>query len=581
MAKEKEQISVASAYECLKYIRIAPGKVYEYELYQFLDQDGMNGKIENVARTINHLFGLDFAVCDVVESSYVGEGLNVIYTNPEYRLILDLLLSREADYALDRTVYMDALEEKVEGSVAVITVHYNEVKRTLDAMLVKHPGQPYVAQAVEIFKSWPTELRMEVVNGDDILSFQTEEVLDLSGKYVVNLDLERLQEKAGKQIVLKNFKAEQAFFSGKRISFDNACFEGGVTFKGSIIKGETLSFRNARFTLDDSEYTGHNKNEITFRNTRMLIRNLLFDEIVVDGNIEDKLISMEDAVIEASYISFSKMNLNDTALFCYQTLMGNADVYMIEPRIAQSRLDFEDSVVKDVIMLNISAIPELSFGFRSCEKLIIENCNITDNVFLNNMKIMSLRACRNQGKILTDWGGRKKDGKGKKNFPILLSVMNNSDADDVKAEQFILLKENFQNIGQYEYEDEAFIQYMNYKYKHSPIRFAYRLLNFIGKYGISPGRVLLTMFWTVVFFGCLNVGFSYWVPSAYSFTGSNLGFFDHVGNSFYLSVSNLISYDCNIAAGNTVTIISSIVESVIGWFLLGYLSVAVVRKTLR
>lgn len=82
--KDNEQIKIHDAYECLKYIRIAPGKVYEYELYQFLHWDSSDTSNKNVADLINGLFGLEFAKCDVVESSYAGHGLNVIYTNPEY-----------------------------------------------------------------------------------------------------------------------------------------------------------------------------------------------------------------------------------------------------------------------------------------------------------------------------------------------------------------------------------------------------------------------------------------------------------------------------------------------------------------
>lgn len=580
--KESEQMKVHNAYQCLKYIRTAPGKVYEYELYPFLEQGSSLDRDQNVAKMINELFGLEFAICDVVESSYTGKGLNVIYTNPEYRLVLDLLLSEEANYALDRTVYMDFVEEKIKGSKAEVKVYYHEVKRRLDELLAEQPGQYYIAYAENIFKTWPREFQMDVVRGKDILSYFDGKELNLSGKFVLNPDISALQTNSDVPVVLKNFVAEGAIFKGDRISFDGAYFEGGVSFKGSIFKGDILSFRNAKFQLDESDYKGHKNNEITFRNCRMFIKSLMFDEIEVDGTEQDKLISLEDAVIEAGHISFSKIALNDTDLFCYQTLMGKADIHMIESRIAHSKLDFEDSVVGNIILLNVMAIPEVGFGFRSCESLIIENCNFTDNIFLKNMKVLSLRACRNQGKILTDWEGKVKDKKLGKNYPILLSIMRNQDPDAIKAEQFILLKENFLNIGQYDYEDEAFIQYMNYKHKHSPIRFVYGILKIIGKYGISPMRVLLTMLWTIGIFGVLNFGFSYLLPGAYSEgLGAGSSIMTRLGNAFYLSVSNLISYDCSIQVIGTAAIVSSILESMIGWFLLGYLSVAVVRKTLR
>ena len=38
---------------------------------------------------------------------------------------------------------------------------------------------------------------------------------------------------------------------------------------------------------------------------------IMFDDAVIEGNVNDKLLSFEDAVIDSTYISFSKMNLNN------------------------------------------------------------------------------------------------------------------------------------------------------------------------------------------------------------------------------------------------------------------------------
>lgn len=54
-----------------------------------------------------------------------------------------------------------------------------------------------------------------------------------------------------------------------------------------------------------------------------------------------------------------------------------------------------------------------------------------------------------------------------------------------------------------------------------------------------------------------------------------------IGCSLYMSASYLISYDCTVEVKNIFLITASMIETLIGWFLLGYLSVAVARKTLR
>jgi len=579
---KEEQITIHDAYKCLKYVRVAPGKVYEYELAKELEGENSTKAYTNIVESINNIFDLEFAKCDVVESSYSGQGLSVIYTNPEYRLLLDILLSEalKDEYPLDRTVYMDSVEETVDGDKVVVNYYYHQVKKTLDELLQKHKNHYYVSKAIDYLQQWPKTAELEIVDGDNILSYYDGETLDISGKCIMNLDTESLQKRTGAPVVIKNLNAEGAYFKGKRISFDNCTFIGGANFKGCIFKGEALSFQNVTFKIDDT--TEPLGNEITFRNSRMFIRNIMFDNAVVEGNHENKIISFEDAVLDASYISFLKMQFGDAKLFCYQTLMKNAEVDFIEPEMENASLDFEDSVVDSVIMLNIDCIPETQFSFRECEKLVIENCNISDNIIVNHMKMLSLRACRNQGKILTEWVGKVKDTKsGKKNYPILLSILNNSDSNEIKAEQFILLKENFASIGQYDYEDEAFIQYMNHRSTNNAVRFAYTILREIGKYGISPARVLVTMVYSLLIFGVIYFALGIFDSTAFSYSFSEVGLVKHLTNSFYLSISNLISYDSSVRPANFPAVVISMLESIWGWFLLGYLSVAIVRKTLR
>lgn len=571
---------ITSAYECLKYVRIAPGKVYEYELYPLLSNDFEKTSTDNVAKLLNDFFGLEFAICDIVESSHIKEGLNVIYTNPEYRLVLDLLLYSEANFELDKSVYIDNVNETIIDNKMYLDVQYNNVEQTLTKLLNKHPDSFYVKKASEIYKTWPKTLVFDIVKGEDIFSYFDGEKINLSNKCLIDVDIENIK-KENKEPVLKNFIAENSYFTGKIISFENSLFEGAVSFKGSIFNAKTLTFKNSLFRLEPSSLFGFDQNEVTLRNTKMFVENLLFDEIIMCGDISNKLLSLEDAVIDATYISFSKMNLNDSTLFCYQTIMPNADIYMVEAKISEAKLNFEDSIVDDVIMLNVMSVPETQFGFRKCDRLIIENCNINDNIFIKNMNVLSLRACKNQGKILTDWDKKVKDSNGNKNYPILLAIMNNSDKDEIKAEQFIMLKENFLSIGQYDYEDEAFIQYMNYKCKNSKLRPIYELLRKMGDYGISPAKVLLSMLWTVLSFGVVYFVCYLLLNNAFGEATSNLNVFEQLGNSFYLSIANLVSYDCTISATNAITIVFTIIETIIGWFLLGYLSIAVVRKTLR
>ena len=46
-------LKIQEAYQCLKYVRIAPGKVYEYELYQLLQHPELIHENINIAKMIS------------------------------------------------------------------------------------------------------------------------------------------------------------------------------------------------------------------------------------------------------------------------------------------------------------------------------------------------------------------------------------------------------------------------------------------------------------------------------------------------------------------------------------------------
>lgn len=574
------------AYQCLKYVRLASGKIYEYELYQLINRPELLCQNVNIANMINEIFDLDFAICDMVESSSASNGLKVISTSLELRPVIDILLSSQLDldYPLDRTVYIDRTEEQIdeENKKANVYISYHNVHETLDSLLKKKPNNNYISKAIEIVKTWPKTMCLDLVDNDNISDYYDGNILDLSEKFIRDFDCSRLTT-SDNTAIIKNLKADKSFWFGNQISFDNVMFQGGVSFKGCIFKTSSVSFRKASFDLSSKYAVNDNlaTNEITFRNSQMFIQDFFMDEVQITGDTENKTLSFEDAVIKAQHISFSKMKLNSVDLFCYQTIMKHTNIHFIEPELVDSTINFEDAIVNEIIMLNIPEIPQTSFNFRHCNKLTIENCKFSDTIILSGMNILSLRACQNEGKLLTTWCEKIKGDNGVKSYPILNSIMNNSDSNIQKAEQFILLKENFADLGQYDYEDEAFIQYMNHKHKSSPIRGVYSLLRCIGQYGISPGKVLLTMLVTIFLFLTLYFACSLLIPNAFSYNVLNTSIMENIGNCLYLSISNLVSYDSTITPTHYFTIILSITESIIGWFLLGYLSVAIVRKTLR
>lgn len=565
------QITIDEAYKCLHYIRVAPSKVYEYELYQFILADNYADLNFSVAQQINKVFGLELVK---VEDSNATTKLKAVYTNSDYRLLIDLLLSKVSDYTMDSTVYMDFVKVEKICQEAHIYIEYGEVESQLREWGGKYPNNQYVDEAIQIYRKWPKEKRMDIVSFQEVMNRSENGSLNLSKQYITDVNC------AGKDQKLLALNADEAFFEGEDICFDNVVFQGAPSFRGCIFSGRTLSFRNAYVIMNDKAESVRDR-EMSFRNSRMFVDNLIFDGMEIKGELDNKILSLEDAVIDARYVSFSKTIFNDAQLFCYQTIMKQANLYMVDSQIRDAKISFEDSDIKSLTLLNIDIVPEMQLGFRKCDNLTIHHCNLEGNIFMNKMKVLSLSKTSNRGMILTEWGQRgkaKSDWKDK--YPILNAIMENSDSDEDKAEQFALLKENFAAIGQYDYEDAAFIEHMNHKTKKSRFWLLYQSLHWIGNYGISPHKVLRTMGITVLVFWILFFVMGILSNNIFAYDIVGHGLWGYLVSTFCLSIGNLIGFSAIPICGIGATM-ASIVEHAIGWFLLGYLSVAILRKTLR
>ncbi|MCM1091422.1 MAG: hypothetical protein NC413_11325 [Muribaculum sp.] len=166
------------------------------------------------------------------------------------------------------------------------------------------------------------------------------------------------------------------------------------------------------------------------------------------------------------------------------------------------------------------------------------------------------------------------------------------------AVMYNLLKVNFQQQGRYDEEDMALILYMKYRpYQLVPdvgtlrqkVKLGFtlcihNLLKMIGLYGLSPGRILLVMlFWIVSFaivYGGLGIeGFD--SCQLVSSWGIGDGMLSNMCGAVIYSLLCIMPFPSRFAANGLLISLFSAAESFIGVFLFGYLSFAVVKKTLR
>ena len=176
-------------------------------------------------------------------------------------------------------------------------------------------------------------------------------------------------------------------------------------------------------------------------------------------------------------------------------------------------------------------------------------------------------------------------------------IISQDMSDEIKAEQFLILKENFNNIGAYDFEDKAYIEFKRYEDKvivsnqlkknkynflwvYPTAWFRNLVFDKAGLYATDPIRVLLSMFisyavfsFIFVFMAILNMG---------GLTGAEgKGLLSIIGDSFYFSAITYLTVGygdfCPLGIDRWIAGL----EGFVGVFLMAYFTVAFVRKILR
>jgi hypothetical protein len=205
-----------------------------------------------------------------------------------------------------------------------------------------------------------------------------------------------------------------------------------------------------------------------------------------------------------------------------------------------------------------------------------------------NINTINMAGMRLIGKIYIDW-----------DLNCCINMITNQGPETTnrqKAEQFRILKVNFNQTGKYDDEDKAYIMFKRYEargivddysQKGTFMRLFGRIANGFrwlvfdaaGLYATSPLRVLFSM-------GVSYIVFSMIFYIQIKFTNADIisGTEDHLSDlprSFYHSIITFftIGYGDHYPHG-AIRIVSGI-EGFVGVFLMAYFTVAFVRKVLR
>ncbi len=199
------------------------------------------------------------------------------------------------------------------------------------------------------------------------------------------------------------------------ISFERNEFgDGRVDFRTVEFGADRVNFNRAQFGEGDVNFdeSTMDAGKFSFKRAKFGFGDISFEQLVFE-NVD---VSFERTIFGGGQVSFYNSWFNSLSLkFCH--LNGYVDL-----RVRKSHsIDLSSTVVRDIIDIN-------------------------PHEFRSSIETISLAGMRLMGRIYIDWttSGVKQ-----------LIYAQRGSSFRVKAEQFRILKENFQNLGHYSDEDHG------------------------------------------------------------------------------------------------------------------------------
>ena len=399
-------------------------------------------------------------------------------------------------------------------------------------------------------------------------------------------------------------------FGNGDISFISSNFgDGDVSFAGTGFGNGKLSFKLAHFGIGklDFHYAHFGVGDVIFERT-------LFSEGVVDFRAVDfgigritfnrALFGDGEVIFEASELKKGRITFRRTifgvGIFNFEMAdFKNAELIIDDVNFGQGKVSFKQSKFGLLSLESSQMNNYFDLRVEECGKLDLSNTIVKDIIdidssdFKTDIKALDLSGIRLLGRIYIDW--KQNDVKN--------LILDQDTSNMNKAEQFRVLKENYNLIGQYDYEDGAYVEFKRLESKSQleesqtkkiipriwdNISYFFRLVVFdkVGLYATDPIRVLLSMTVVFLFFSLVYIILPMVFPDTQIISSlfsdpndpRNLSL---IGKAFYHSSITFLTIGYGDYYPSGIIRWLSGVEGFIGLFLMSYFTVAFVRKILR
>ena len=383
-------------------------------------------------------------------------------------------------------------------------------------------------------------------------------------------------------------------FNGGELLFINTRFNSGrFNFKVARILGGKVDFHYSVFGNCEImfERTEFGNSRVDFRTVDFGSGRINFNRSVF-GNGE---VTFEGASCKAAKIQFKKASMGSGPKSFNLMEMGDTDVSFERTEFGDGNVSFYESSFNAISFKSCHLDHYFDLRLAVTGLLDISDTIVRDIIdmepydFSVNIKTLDMSGMRLIGKLYVDW-------RLNKCKEIIINQHKTSLRQ--KAEQFRILKENFNGTGKYEDEDEAYIMFKRYEAKswlseqekkggiikiasYVPHGFQWLVFDKIGLYATSPGRVLLSV---VVFWFCFGLIYFSIDISGLGKTVSTVGNPDQLSTliqSFYHSAITFFTIGYGDVYPMGLSRVISGMEGFMGVFMMSYFTVAFVRKVLR
>ena len=218
------------------------------------------------------------------------------------------------------------------------------------------------------------------------------------------------------------------------ITFRNTKFLNEVNFTKSEFIAETIDFVNTEF-----------KKGVDFTLCR-------FDTKTVDftcTNFGSGENSFKGVDFFNSFVNFTYSNIENCNLSFYQST-SRIKLLFDKSDFKNKKIDFGKSNMRSIVFQNCE-IGSIDFRAQEVNNLSFENVTIVGQLKFPKFPIekLILSEVFNTGKIFCKWtvNGLKQ------------AIVKGNDSDEKRQKAFHILKENFHNIGRYNDEDRAYVEF--------------------------------------------------------------------------------------------------------------------------